>query len=44
MNRHIHNKIQVLVVTDQQTSADKLLDKSKIFVGPMFHKEFDEKS
>ena len=44
MNRHIHNKIQVLAVTDKQTSADKLLDNSKIFVGFMLHKKFDEKS
>ena len=32
MNQHIHDKIQVLTVTDKQTSADKLLDKPKKFL------------
>ena len=45
MNRHIHDKIQVLTITDKQTSADKVLGKPKKicwsyvpFVGRMIHK------
>ena len=43
MNQHIHDKLQVLMVTDTQASADKLLNKPKKFVGPMFHIKSDEK-
>ena len=34
MNRHIHDKLQVSMVTDKQAK----------FVGPMLHTKFDEKS
>ena len=44
MNRHVHDKLQVSTVTEQQAIANKLLDIPKIFVGAMFHTKFDEKS